>query len=194
MAPDPRIAVCPGSYDPITNGHLDVIARASQLFDEVVVGVVNHPVRKGKTLFDTEERLGFIPEATAPLGNVRAESFDVLVVEFARRLGARAIVKGLRAISDFEYEMEMNQLNRREAPDVDTLYLMASPQYSFLSSSGVKELAIFDGSIEDLVPEAVARRLKEELSRKRTSSCHGRRSPHRQPPRSRSQRQACPAD
>jgi pantetheine-phosphate adenylyltransferase len=165
MAPDPRIAVCPGSYDPITNGHLDVIARASQLFDDVVVGVVDHPVRKGKTLFSTEERLRFIADATAPLGNVRAESFDVLVVEFARRLGAGAIVKGLRAISDFEYEMEMNQLNRREAPDVDTLYLMASPQYSFLSSSGVKELAIFDGSIEDLVPEAVARRLKEELAR-----------------------------
>ena len=165
MAPDPRIAVCPGSYDPITNGHLDVIARASQLFDEVVVGVVNHPVRKGKTLFQTEERLAFINEATGPLGNVRAEAFDVLVVEFARRVGARAIVKGLRAVSDFEYEMEMNQLNRREAPNVDTLYLMASPQYSFLSSSGVKELAIFDGSIEDLVPEAVARRLKEELSR-----------------------------
>ena len=165
MAPDPRIAVCPGSYDPITNGHLDVIARASQLFDEVVVGVVNHPVRKGKTLFDTEDRVSFINGVTSPLGKVRAEAFDVLVVEFARRLGARAIVKGLRAISDFEYEMEMNQLNRREAPDVDTLYLMASPQYSFLSSSGVKELAIFDGSIEDLVPEAVARRLKEELSR-----------------------------
>jgi pantetheine-phosphate adenylyltransferase len=165
MAPDPRIAVCPGSYDPITNGHLDVIARASHLFDEVVVAVVDHPVRKGKTLFSTDERLRFITDATAPFGNVRAESFDVLVVEFARRLGARAIVKGLRAISDFEYEMEMNQLNRREAPDVDTLYLMASPQYSFLSSSGVKELAIFDGSIEDLVPETVARRLKEELAR-----------------------------
>jgi pantetheine-phosphate adenylyltransferase len=165
MAPDPRIAVCPGSYDPITNGHLDVIARASQLFDEVVVGVVDHPVRKGKTLFSTEERLRFITDATAPFANVRAQSFDVLVVEFARRLGAGAIVKGLRAISDFEYEMEMNQLNRREAPDVDTLYLMASPQYSFLSSSGVKELAIFDGSIEDLVPKAVAGRLKEELAR-----------------------------
>jgi pantetheine-phosphate adenylyltransferase len=165
MAPDPRIAVCPGSYDPITNGHLDVIQRTSHLFDEVVVGVVNHPVRKGKTLFTTEERLQFITEATAPLGNVRAEAFDVLVVQFARRLGARTIVKGLRAISDFEYELEMNQLNRREAPDVDTLYLMASPQYSFLSSSGVKELAIFDGSIEDLVPEPVARRLKEELAR-----------------------------
>ncbi len=165
MAPDPRIAVCPGSYDPITNGHLDVIARAAQLFDEVVVAVVNHPVRKGKTVFSTDERVEFIADATAHLGNVRADSFDVLVVEFARRIGARAIVKGLRAISDFEYEMEMNQLNRREAPDVDTLYLMASPQYSFLSSSGVKELAIFDGSIEDLVPERVARRLKEELAR-----------------------------
>jgi pantetheine-phosphate adenylyltransferase len=165
MSPDPRIAVCPGSYDPITNGHLDIIKRASHLFDEVVVGVVNHPVRKGKTLFSTEERLEFITQATAPLGNVRAEAFDILVVAFARRVGARAIVKGLRAISDFEYELEMNQLNRREAPDVDTLYLMASPQYSFLSSSGVKELAIFDGSIEDLVPEPVARRLKEELAR-----------------------------
>jgi pantetheine-phosphate adenylyltransferase len=165
MAPDPRIAVCPGSYDPITNGHLDVIARAAELFDEVVVAIVNHPVRKGKTLFSTEERLGFIDEATADIANVRSASFDVLIVEFAARIGARAIVKGLRAISDFEYEMEMNQLNRRQAPDIDTLYLMASPQYSFLSSSGVKELATFDGKINDLVPERVARRLKEELAR-----------------------------
>jgi pantetheine-phosphate adenylyltransferase len=165
MTPDPRIAVCPGSYDPITNGHLDVIARTAKLFDEVVVGVVNHPVRKGSTVFGTEERLDFITEATAHLGNVRAQAFDVLVVDFAKAVGARTIVKGLRAISDFEYEFEMNQLNRRQAPDIDTLYLMASPQYSFLSSSGVKELAIFDGSIEDLVPQRVARRLKEELAR-----------------------------
>ena len=165
MAPDNRIAVCPGSYDPITNGHLDVIARAAHLFDEVVVGVVNHPVRKGNTVFSTEERLSFIEEATAQLPNVRAAAFDVLIVDFARQLGAKAIVKGLRAISDFEYELEMNQLNRRQAPDIDTLYLMASPQYSFLSSSGVKELAIFDGSIDELVPQRVARRLKEELAR-----------------------------
>jgi pantetheine-phosphate adenylyltransferase len=165
MAPDPRIAVCPGSYDPITNGHLDVIARAAELFDEVVVAIVNHPVRKGGTLFDTEERLAFIGEATAHLPNVRSASFDVLVVEFARQMGARTIVKGLRAISDFEYEMEMNQLNRRQAPEIDTLYLMASPQYSFLSSSGVKELAMFGGSIDELVPSRVARRLKEELAR-----------------------------
>ena len=165
MAPDPRIAVCPGSYDPITNGHLDVIKRTAGMFDEVVVAIVNHPVRKGGTLFSTEERLSFIDDATRDLENVRSASFDVLIVEFAANIGARAIVKGLRAISDFEYEMEMNQLNRMQAPEVDTLYLMASPQYSFLSSSGVKELAMFDGSIDELVPQRVARRLKEELAR-----------------------------
>jgi pantetheine-phosphate adenylyltransferase len=168
MHTDSRIAVCPGTYDPITFGHLDVIGRASELFDEVVVAVVNLPIRKGRTLFDIDERLGFIEAATEHLGNVRAEPFDVLVVEFAQRIGAKAIVKGLRAISDFEYEMEMNQLNRRQAPDIDTLYLMASPQYSFLSSSGVKELATFGGRIEDLVPSGVAERLKEELARERT--------------------------
>ena len=167
MAPDNRIAVCPGSYDPITNGHLDVIARAAELFDEVVVAIVNHPVRKGETLFTTEERLEFLDEATAHLGNVRTASFDVLIVEFAQRMGARSIVKGLRAISDFEYEMEMNQLNRQQAPEIDTLYLMASPQYSFLSSSGVKELATFGGRIDDLVPDGVSERLKEELQRRR---------------------------
>jgi pantetheine-phosphate adenylyltransferase len=165
MTPDHRIAVCPGSYDPITNGHLDVIARASELFDEVIVGVVNLPMRKGKTLFDVDERLGFINEATEHLDGVRAAPFSNLVVEFARDNGAKAIVKGLRAISDFEYEFEMHQLNRLQAPDIDTLYLMASPQYSFLSSSGIKELAMFGGSIEELVPERVAKRLKEELGR-----------------------------
>ncbi len=168
MPTEPRIAVCPGSYDPITFGHIDIITRASKLFDEVIVAVVNASVRKSKALFSTEERIGFIQEGTKHLDNVRVEPFDVLVVEFARRNEVTAIVKGLRAISDFEYEMEMNQLNRRQAPDIDTLYLMASPQYSFLSSSGVKELATFGGRIEDLVPSGVAERLKEELARERT--------------------------
>ncbi|MCW3013553.1 MAG: coaD [Solirubrobacterales bacterium] len=162
----PSIAICPGSYDPITNGHLDVIARAAHIFDEVVVAVVNVSVRKNPPLFGIEERLAFIAEATAGMGNVRAEPFDVLVVDFARRCGAKAIVKGLRAISDFEYEFEMNQLNRIQAPDVDTLYVMASPQYSFLSSSGVKELATFGGTIDGLVPPRVATRLTEELTRR----------------------------
>jgi pantetheine-phosphate adenylyltransferase len=165
MTPDPRIAVCPGSYDPLTNGHLDVIARAARMFDEVIVAVVNLSTRKNRPLFDIDERMQFITDATSHLGNVRPEPFDILVVDFARRVGAKAIVKGLRAISDFEYELEMNQLNRLQAPDVESLYLMASPQYSFLSSSGVKELATFNGDIDDLVPEAVARRLKEELAR-----------------------------
>jgi pantetheine-phosphate adenylyltransferase len=164
-SPQKRIAVCPGSYDPITRGHLDVISRASVMFDEVVVAVVNTSVRKTRPLFDIDERLAFIADATAELGNVRAEPFSILVVDFARELGATAIVKGLRAISDFEYEMEMQQLNRMQAPDIDTLYLMSSPQYSFLSSSGVKELATFGGKIDSLVTERVARRLKEELAR-----------------------------
>jgi pantetheine-phosphate adenylyltransferase len=165
MPDSPRIAVCPGSYDPITNGHLDVITRASHIFDEVVVAVVNASVRKSKSLFTAEERVGFIEQSVAHLGNVRAQPFDVLVVDFARQLGATAIVKGLRAISDFEYEFEMTQLNRRQAPDIESVFLIASPQYSFLSSSGVKELATFGGDIADYVPEHVAGRLKEALAR-----------------------------
>jgi pantetheine-phosphate adenylyltransferase len=163
--PQSRIAVCPGSYDPVTLGHLDVITRASRLYDEVVVAVVNASVRKNGPVFSAEERIRFIEDATAHLRNVRAEPFNVLIVEFAREVGAIAIVKGLRAISDFEYELEMAQLNSRQAPDIESVYLMSSPEYSFLSSSGVKELATFGGNIDDLVPEAVARRLKEELSR-----------------------------
>ena len=165
MNPDNRIAICPGSYDPVTNGHLDVISRASAMFDKVIVAVVNLPVRKGDTLFSVEERVGFVERATESLGNVEVEPFSILVVEYARSKGARAIVKGLRAISDFEYELEMNQLNRRQAPDVESVYLMASPQYSFIRSSGVKELATFGGTIDDMVPVEVAAALKERLSR-----------------------------
>jgi len=165
MPSEPRIAVCPGTYDPITNGHLDVITRASKLFDEVIVAVVNASVRKSQALFDIDRRLAFINEATGHLDNVRVEPFSVLVVEFAREQGAAAIVKGLRAISDFEYEAEMTQLNRLQAPDVESVFIMASPQYSFLSSSGVKELAIFGGDVSDLVPAHVVEPLKEALAR-----------------------------
>ena len=165
MAPDNRIAVCPGSYDPITNGHVDVISRASVMFDELIVAVVNASVRKSKSVFDVEERVSFIENATSHLGNVRVDTFDVLIVDYARQVGAKAIVKGLRAISDFEYELEMNQLNRHLAADVESVYLMASPQYSFLSSSGVKEIATFGGDISSLVPEEVAARLQEAIAR-----------------------------
>jgi pantetheine-phosphate adenylyltransferase len=165
VAPDNRIAICPGTFDPVTNGHLDVIARASAMYDQVVVGVVNIPWRKGSTVFTTEERLGFVSNAVRDLGNVTVEPFSTLLVDFAHERGAMTIVKGLRAISDFEYELEMNQLNHRQAPEIESVYLMASAKYSFLSSSGVKELATFGGDIDDLVPQEVATALKERLGR-----------------------------
>jgi len=165
MAPDNRIAVCPGSYDPVTNGHLDVISRASEMFDTVIVAVVNLPMRKDRTLFTADERVAFIEHATAHLSNVQVEPFGVLTVDFARDHGAKSIVRGLRAISDFEYELELNQLNRVQAPDIESVYLMASAKYSFIRSSGVKELATFGGRIEGLVPEEVAQALKERIGR-----------------------------
>ena len=160
---NPRVAVCPGSYDPVTNGHLDVIGRAANVFDRVVVGVVNQPLRKQQTLFTAEERKQFIEDATAELGNVEVGVMTNLLVEFARDNGATAIIKGLRAISDFEYEFEMNQLNRKMAPDIESMYLFSAPQFTFLSSSGVKEVATFGGDLSGLVPPAVASRLQEAL-------------------------------
>ena len=166
MAKDtPNVAVCPGSYDPVTNGHLDVIGRAARVFDTVVVGVVNQPVRKAKTLFTAEERKQFLEDATADLENVQVEVFANLLVEFAKEQGASAVIKGLRAISDFEYEFEMNQLNRKLAPDVESMYIFASANYSFLSSTGVKEMATFGGDVADLVPPGVAQALAERLGR-----------------------------
>jgi pantetheine-phosphate adenylyltransferase len=158
-------AICPGSYDPVTFGHLDIIKRAATVFDLVVVGVVDQPVRKRKTVFDAAERVAFIEAEVTELGNVQVKPFDTLLVDFAREHGAKAIVKGLRAISDFEYEFEMDQLNRKMAPDIESIYLMSAPQFSFLRSSGVKELAMFGGDISGLVPKPVAARLKEELKR-----------------------------
>jgi pantetheine-phosphate adenylyltransferase len=165
MAEGDRVAVCPGSYDPVTNGHIDIITRAARIFDRVVVGVVRQPVRKEKTLFTGDERREFILDATAELGNVEVEVFSNLLVEFARDHGATAIVKGLRAISDFEYEFEMNQLNRNLAPDLESVYIISSPNYSFLSSTGVKELATFGGDVSDLVPRPVSNALAERLKR-----------------------------
>jgi pantetheine-phosphate adenylyltransferase len=155
--------VCPGSYDPVTNGHVDIITRTANVFDRVVVGVVNNPVRKQKTLFNAEERLAFIAEATKDLPNVEVQIFATLLVEFARDNGAKAIVKGLRAISDFEYEFEMAQLNRKLDPGIESIYVIAPPHYSFLSSTGVKEMATFGGDVSDLVPGPVAAALAGRL-------------------------------
>ena len=161
------VAVCPGSYDPVTNGHMDIIGRASKVFDKLVIGVVGNAPRKTGHLFTPEERVELIEEALAAngFGNVEVRIFRTLLVDFARECGAIAIVKGLRAISDFEYEFEMNQLNRKLAPEIESVYIIASPDYSFLSSTGVKEMATFGGDVSDLVPDPVAAALKERLKR-----------------------------
>jgi len=161
-----RIAICPGSYDPVTNGHLDIIGRASRTFDRVVVGVVNKPMRKNATLFTAEERQAFIVDATSGLENVDVQIFSDLLVKFARSVGAGAIVKGLRAISDFEYENEMAQLNHRLDPEIESVYVFARSDFSFLSSTGVKEMAIFNADITELVPAPVAAALADRLGRK----------------------------
>jgi pantetheine-phosphate adenylyltransferase len=162
-----RIAICPGSYDPVTFGHLDIITRASRVFDRVIVGVVNQAIRKNKSLFTAEERKGFIERALAERGidNAEVKIFSDLLVHFAQENNATAIVKGLRAISDFEYEFEMNQLNRKLANDLESIYIFASAEYSFLSSTGVKEMATFGGDVTDLVPPEVATALVERLKR-----------------------------
>jgi pantetheine-phosphate adenylyltransferase len=166
-ADQPRIAVCPGSYDPVTNGHLDVIRRAARVFDKVVIGVVDVQVRKQKPLFDAAERKRLIEQALDDngLANVEVKVFSKLLVEFARENGAIAIVKGLRAISDFEYEFEMNQLNRNLAPEIESIYILASPDYSFIRSTGVKEMATFGGDVSGLVPPVVAKALAERVKR-----------------------------
>ena len=152
-------AIYPGTYDPVTNGHVDVIGRAAGIFDRVVVGVVGNPQHK-QPMFTLDERVAFLKEALAEYDNVEVDRFSELVVDFARKWDAKVIVKGLRVISDFEWEFQMNQLNRHLAPDIETVYVMASPQVSFVSSSGVKEIAAFGGDVSELVPAAVAERFK----------------------------------
>ena len=153
-------AIAPGSYDPVTNGHVDVITRAAGIFDRVVVGVVGSPHHKAP-MFTLEERVAFLKEALAGVDKVEVDVFRELVVDFARKWEAKAIVKGLRVISDFEWEFQMNQLNRTLAPEVETVYVMASPTVSFVSSSGVKEIAAFGGRVDELVPKPVAKRFAE---------------------------------
>ena len=153
-------AIYPGTFDPVTNGHVDVIDRAAGIFDRLVIGVVGNPLHK-QPMFTLDERVSFLEQALEGRTNVEVDVFSELVVEFARKWQAKAIVKGLRVISDFEWEFQMNQLNRTLAPEVETVYVMASPEVSFVSSSGVKEIASFGGKVDALVPEPVARRFTE---------------------------------
>jgi pantetheine-phosphate adenylyltransferase len=156
----PLVAICPGSYDPVTLGHVDVITRAATIFDRVVVGVVRDPHHK-RTMFTVEERVAFLEDALSHAENVVVDVFAELVVDFARRHGARTMVKGLRVLADFEWEVQMNRLNTLLAPEIETMYIMSGPDYAFVSSSGVKEIASFGGKVDALVPAAVAERFRE---------------------------------
>ena len=153
-------AIYPGTYDPVTLGHVDIITRAAAIFDRLVVGVVRDPHHK-ETMFSVEERVAFLEDALRHVDNVEVDVFSELVVDFARKHDAKTMVKGLRVIADFEWEFQMNHLNRLLAPEVETMYVMSSPAYSFVSSSGVKEIASFGGKVDELVPDAVARRFRE---------------------------------
>jgi len=153
------IALCPGSFDPVTLGHLDIIERTARHFDEVIVAVIRNP-QKSQSLFTLEERQSMLAEVTAHIPNLRIEFFKGLLVEFAKDHGAESIVKGLRAISDFDYELQMAQMNQRLS-GIDTFFISTSPQHSFLSSSLVREVARFGGDVSSMVPPMVAERLAE---------------------------------
>ncbi|MBO4390818.1 MAG: pantetheine-phosphate adenylyltransferase [Lachnospiraceae bacterium] len=155
------IAIYPGSFDPITNGHLDVIERASKVVDKLIVGVLVNSSKR--PLFSAEERVTMIREMTKHLDNVEVASFEGLTIDFAHQNGARVIVRGLRAITDFDYELQMAQTNRILAPDVDTMFFSTSLQYSYLSSSTVKEIAKYHGDISMCVPEYVARLIEDKM-------------------------------
>ena len=155
------VAVYPGSFDPATYGHLDVIQRASVSFDKVIVGVLHNSAKS--PLFSVEERVNILKEATAHLKNVEIVAFSGLSVEFARKCGAKVIIRGLRAITDFEYELQMAQTNRVLAPDIDTMFLTTSLEFAYLSSTTVKEVATFGGDISKFVPEFVRREVYKKL-------------------------------
>ncbi len=156
-----RIAVCPGSFDPITNGHLDIIARGSRIFDKVYVCILNNS--KKKSLFTVEERMELIKESTKEYGNVIVDSFNGLLVDYAKSIKADVILRGLRAVSDFEYEMVITSMNRKLNDEIETFFMLTRNEYSFLSSSIVKEVAQYNGNISNLVPEVVEKALKQKF-------------------------------
>jgi len=156
-----KSAVYPGSFDPITFGHLDVIKRASEIFDLVYVAVANNPAKK--TMFSSEERLEIIKEVTAPLKNVKVENFSGLLINYLREKKAKIIIRGLRAVTDFDYEFALAIMNRKLATEIETIFMMPNEKYSFLSSTLVKEVAVLGGNIECYVPDIVLKKIKEKL-------------------------------
>ena len=157
-----RIAVYPGSFDPVTLGHGDIIERTAKMFDKVIIGVLNNNVKT--PLFSVEERVNMLKEVTAHLPNVEVQSFEGLLVEFLRRNDAQVIVRGLRAVTDFEYELQMAQTNRLMAPEIDTIFLTTNLKYSYLSSSIVKEIAFYDGQISQFLAPEVEERVRAKVA------------------------------
>ena len=157
-----RIAVCPGSFDPVTNGHLDIFERSCKMVDQLMVAVFCNPAKK--PLFSMEERVAMLREATAHLDNIRVESFGGLLPEYVMSLNSRIIIRGLRALSDFEYEFQRALLIKKIAPEVETVFIMANSDYSFVSSSGIKELAEFGGSIKDFVPPCIEKKIIQKFA------------------------------
>jgi len=159
-----KIGVYPGTFDPITNGHIDIIRRSLQVFDKVIVAVAPNP--KKKPIFDIHERVEMIQEATRDIPNVQIEIFEGLLADYMKRKGAHAIIRGLRAVSDFEHEFMMALMNRKLDSEAETVFLMPSEEYSYLTSSAIKEVASYGGVVKDLVPPIVARRLQEHFKKK----------------------------
>jgi len=157
------IAIYPGSFDPLTNGHLDVIERGRKIFDRLVVGILKNPHKQ--PLFTSEERKAMIEEVVKPFSNVEVEIFDGLLVNFARKKGCQVILRGLRAISDYEYETQIALINRKMAPEIETLFLPTSTEFSYLNSTIVKEIASFGGCIRGLVPPVVEKKLRDKFDR-----------------------------
>ena len=157
-----RTAIYPGSFDPVTYGHIDIIKRSAKMVDKLIIGVLSN---SSKTpLFSVEERVKMLKEVTKDLGNVKVVPFDGLLVEFARQQKARLVIRGLRAITDFEYEIQMSQTNHKLEPEVETMFLTTNLKYSYLSSTIVREVAAFGGDISQFVPETVAKSIKEKMS------------------------------
>lgn len=159
-------AVYPGSFDPITNGHVDIILRGLKIFDKILIAVLKNP--KKRPLFSTKERVAMIQEIFAPYKNIEIKAFDGLLMEFAKKNKARIVIRGLRAISDFEYEFQMALMNQKLNPEIETFFMIPSLNYSFLSSNMVKEVFMLGGCIHDLVPEVVAKNLKAKLKKHKT--------------------------